>query len=565
MPTIAFDYDLDGTNPDNFIPNEAHAVIPPTAITDASVIVPRNAPFHEDDFVVKTGSINSPTILTKNVDYYFVYRFIRASRTTGRNIWGGIMLTNRNFNGNIWIDYRTIGGDAVLDDFGVVEQFSRSMRNVRWISWDQLAGLPAGFPVADHPVGGDTLVNLNDVADSVNNVAAAITDVNGGGAGSAALQAHLTSNNAHTPSQVGLGNLNNWGIATANDYNVGNINVYATAKGVHDYVEGKLTDQTTEMGILDDRIEAVETGLAGAVTTLDSMTTSLTSMGSAITTAESNVSTLSGNVSSLSTAVSTNTDAISDLALDLGAAQAAADAAAAQAANALDEIDDINDTLTTHGNDITALKTAVARDKLAGNFDNGNFRFMLLPNESKDIIIVAPGGNGGKYVDNYSTWSTVTTSFRRAVLKRLTHDTTGAALSAAVTVATVHAGNGGRYSTAADGGIYGIGGTGGDAVIISGEVEVGYTAVDGGDGVNGTSGDTGPTAGAAGHTVGSVVYGKGIDGDQYAGSGGAGGRAEFTLKNNSAVPQWYHLDLNFGYGYASEQVGYCLITHVAAP
>ena len=364
MATTAYAYDLDGTNPLNLVPNEVQYVVPPTSITDTSVVVPRCAPFHADSMVVNTGSLNAPVPLTEGVDFFFVYKFIVASRATGYRIFGGIMFTNRNFNGNIWLTYQTIGGDAVLDDYSVVEQWSRSLRNVRYISWDQLAGLPAGFPVAPHPVGGDTLIGLSAVVDSLNSVAAAITEVNAVGStdASAGLAQHIASLNAHLPAAVGLGNVHNWHVATINDYNVGTVNAYANAAGVKQYVQNAVSAINANTGGLSDEIAALQGISNNLVADVDVIQAQQTSMGNAIGTLQGQVSTINANNSNIAASVSSGMSQIATMQTTVGAIQSQLDTTSNLTNTNSADIADLQTAQATQATQVTTLTTNQSAD-----------------------------------------------------------------------------------------------------------------------------------------------------------------------------------------------------------
>ena len=254
---IVLPYDPEGTNPENRRENEQHVVSPPAAITDMSVIIPRLAPFHAASMVVSIGTAENRQPLTAGVDYQFVYRHHSATKATGMDVYGGILFTNRAFNGNVWLDYQSIGGVLTLDDLTIVERFSRSIHNVMWASWEQFTGLPSAWPVADHPVDGAMLYNLDMVGNAIVRVAAAIEAKNSGAGSEPIANEHIVAPIAHTPSQVGLSNLNNWNPATANDFNVGTNNAYATAFGVKAYLDSRLSNLA--VGALEDRIDELET------------------------------------------------------------------------------------------------------------------------------------------------------------------------------------------------------------------------------------------------------------------------------------------------------------------
>lgn len=210
-------YSLDptGMSSDNKILNEVNVVNPPDQISDASFIVPRVTPFFREGLVITHGA----RILVENVDYQLVFRSVALSEHFERELFGGIMFVTRSFAGTINLTYQVLGGDFQTADTVLLEQVARLTGSIRWITYDQLVGVPSGFPPAYHSHDMEQdIVNMASVVDAVEQIAIQLSLApRTVGEVSARLMDHLEAPQAHDKSHVGLGNVENIGVATEAD------------------------------------------------------------------------------------------------------------------------------------------------------------------------------------------------------------------------------------------------------------------------------------------------------------------------------------------------------------
>lgn len=230
-------YALDptGVSPNNKVVDEIKVVTPPAKVTDANFVVPNATPFFKERLVVKLGT----RVLVEGVDYVLIFRHVGASTHFQREIFGGIMFYNKEFTGTVKITYQALGGDFQAPNPTIVENFTKSLGAVRWVTYDQILGLPSGFPPAYHMHDIETeLVNMGDVVDVLERIATLIGSQSGNyNAISAAITDHVGSARAHTPAAVGLGNVKNYGVATATDVRNGTATKYVTADVLKAWVE----------------------------------------------------------------------------------------------------------------------------------------------------------------------------------------------------------------------------------------------------------------------------------------------------------------------------------------
>lgn len=259
-----FPLDPTGISPNNLIIDEVQVISPPLEITDASFVVPRVTPFFKEGLRVKQGV----RTLIENVDYQLIFRSIALSTHFERELFAGIMFINRQFSGSIRIDYQVLGGDFQNDDYGLLEQISRHIGAVRWVSYDQLVGLPAGFPPAYHQHDIETdLVNMGDVVTATEQIAIALA-LNPGNIGelSQRLDNHTSSAlPVHSPSQVGLSNIENLKVATLSEIK-SKKRLYVTGDNLVTFVDQKIRniiapDTGTGDGTLATTITQLQTDL----------------------------------------------------------------------------------------------------------------------------------------------------------------------------------------------------------------------------------------------------------------------------------------------------------------
>lgn len=207
-------YDPTGMLPANQVVDELHHVTPPVALDRANFIVPRAAPYFTAGLVIRTGAGALAPALIEGTDYIFTHHFVEASQHLNAPIYGSIMFMNRAYVGDVYLNYQTIGGAFTLDDYGVVESLTRSLYNIRTVTWDQILGVPVAFPVVPHPHDVADLTGMAEVVTMLGNILTALQG-QGGNIGSlmSTLVQHIGGSASHNKSQVGLEHVQNYGMA----------------------------------------------------------------------------------------------------------------------------------------------------------------------------------------------------------------------------------------------------------------------------------------------------------------------------------------------------------------
>lgn len=223
MATV-YPLDPTGISPTNKIVDEIKVVTPPTKITDANFIVPNITPFFKEGFSIRLGT----RVLVEGVDYQLVFRHIAASTHFTREIFGGIMFINKQFTGTVRLTYQVLGGEFQNANPDAITEFSKAIGAVRWITFDQILGVPSSFPPAyhEHDLESD-LIDMGDVVDAIEKLTLAIVNKTSS-AESFAIQRHIDSPAAHTKAAVGLGNVANYPPGTVDDVKQGRTGKYVT-------------------------------------------------------------------------------------------------------------------------------------------------------------------------------------------------------------------------------------------------------------------------------------------------------------------------------------------------
>lgn len=236
-----YPFDPTGRSPDNKIQDESITVIPPAEIKDYSYVVPRAAPFYVDTMVVRNGLGPGSRRLIENVDYWCVIDFLSASHSLKRRVAVGIALLDANYSGTLYVTYQTVGGNYTLADFSVLEELIRNRYIVKHVSYEQIINLPEGFAPEWHAHQVADMVGMTDVVAKLTEMITAITENKGSfGQLTASFRDHLTADNVHTPSAVGLSRVKNYGVASVDEIHRGSTLKYVTADVLNHYVNQKL-------------------------------------------------------------------------------------------------------------------------------------------------------------------------------------------------------------------------------------------------------------------------------------------------------------------------------------
>jgi hypothetical protein len=235
---IKYPLDLTGINPNNLVISEPQ-VLPATG---NRAFVPNYGPFYTKGLTVIDAATGG--VLVPYSQYIAAQLQQDASEETGLEICGVIVITDPNVSSNILITYQVLGGEYSYSVDALIQLIDALQIDSRSVTWGEILGKPSAFPPTQHlhDIGdtygweyvvdaleqlrqsiltGDDSARQNLLAYINAAVAAMQVTINGY---VAMIDAHITNHaNPHvtTAALVGLGNVQNYGIATQADAQAG--------------------------------------------------------------------------------------------------------------------------------------------------------------------------------------------------------------------------------------------------------------------------------------------------------------------------------------------------------
>ena len=262
MSDTPYLYPLDttGSAKSNLITNEHHALTPP-AMADFHFIVPRCAPFFEKNFKIFDNETGRELVL--GVDYALTHRFIDASRSIGRAIYGSVLFYDKERKGSVKLSYQTLGGEWTINESEIIRIIEQKSLNPRVISWEQVAEVPKQFPVIDHDWRIDDMVGAKELVAAVEKIAQRIletADIR------ELVRAHIegleTNPHGTTKDDLELDKVENWPPATLAEARGGQGSEnYMSATLVRAALESYTSEKFYTQTELDDRLGDMEARL----------------------------------------------------------------------------------------------------------------------------------------------------------------------------------------------------------------------------------------------------------------------------------------------------------------
>ena len=277
LPRYAFD--PHARVPANLVTNERHTLTPKNGYT-YHYIVPDYAPFYVKDLkVYKLTQLGAKQDLVEGVDYKLGFEFLQAVNSTGIPVYGAISFINRTLTGDVYIEYRTVGGDWTISANKITEIIAELQYNPVYTTWEQVANIPYQFPPTEHSHDVKDMTSFQDLL----TVLRALGERLNGGAGTVNQQqvTEIVERILGTTGKttLGLDKLRNLEILPLNDGNNNTDNYYVTPRGVRDIIN------SVAMPIINQHINARGNvhGLTaediGAVTSADIDTRLATKLG----------------------------------------------------------------------------------------------------------------------------------------------------------------------------------------------------------------------------------------------------------------------------------------------
>lgn len=190
--------------------------------------VPKYAPYFRNGFKLYNPDTNA--YLVEGVDYLHTHAFNAMSQLVGLEIYGSIMFIDREFSGNLQCSYYSLGGEFTLDARQMLEMLANNLVDPRLTYWERVADTPVVFPPISHQhnIATDTMT-WDDVVAALESLKSPLAQ--GLTMAMQALAQHeARKDNPHatTKAQVGLGLVQNFRLATTADLAGAGENLYMT-------------------------------------------------------------------------------------------------------------------------------------------------------------------------------------------------------------------------------------------------------------------------------------------------------------------------------------------------
>lgn len=253
MGTQVYAFDPDGTKAANWIKGERHTITPRNGI-DFNYIIPKYAPFFQKDFRIYTLTQQGvKKYLVEGVDFNYGYRFLGAIKNIGLAVYGAIRFVNRQYAGDIYLEYRTLGGEWTLDAAEIGRILLEWQLNPITTTWEQVVGKPLTFPVLDHKHDIEKFVGFDEVVKAIKGIGG----VNSEQLDEVVRNALARAMQNYGKGNVGLGNVLNLPILPANQGSDRTDNYYMTPKGtvaiIDSYIKPAVTQATADITALRNR------------------------------------------------------------------------------------------------------------------------------------------------------------------------------------------------------------------------------------------------------------------------------------------------------------------------
>lgn len=234
LPLIKYPFDPTGSNPNNLVTGESQSL----AAATNRAFVPNNGPFFTRGLVVR--SMPSGTVLTPETQYKACQLYVDATLRVGEEICSVIVITDSTLGSDFSIDYQVVGGEFSESTYAVQQMINALQIDDRAVNWGDILGKPEEFAPTPHLHDLGDLYGFEYITVALEQLRQAI--LTGDDASHAAiyqyvdhqdgliwaalnpaiatLNAHLadhTNPHATTAAQVGLGLVQNFGVATLAD------------------------------------------------------------------------------------------------------------------------------------------------------------------------------------------------------------------------------------------------------------------------------------------------------------------------------------------------------------
>lgn len=138
--------DLTGKSPDNLVLGEPHTLAE-NGQDGMRVFVPNYGAFYTESLVVRDGGGQR---LKPNIDYIATYLHEDATLRSGLEVCGVIVVVNPNVTASVFIEYQVVGGDYAISTNSLEQVLQTLADDERPVEWGAIIGKPSEYPAGGH-------------------------------------------------------------------------------------------------------------------------------------------------------------------------------------------------------------------------------------------------------------------------------------------------------------------------------------------------------------------------------------------------------------------------------
>lgn len=162
-----YELDILGTNPNNFIEREPHALYGVNELTN-NVLVPQLTPFYSNDFKLEyqlpDGSFHP---LVEGEDYELTLPWYSLEKETGKRAYGAARVIRKPTAKLLTVTYRTVGGKYAGKANALKMALADYVWNPRIVQFDQITNIQETFPPNEHKHQLENVVGWDKVAEQI--------------------------------------------------------------------------------------------------------------------------------------------------------------------------------------------------------------------------------------------------------------------------------------------------------------------------------------------------------------------------------------------------------------
>lgn len=174
MATVVYPFDDTGQADTNLVLDERHTL---TSVNSAPrrILLPKFAPFYVNKFkAIHLNPVGDQRELTQSIDFDYVLYYAAASRSTGKAVYGGIVIKDEGLNGSIILEYQTVGGKWCADTAYVYQRLLETVYNKRTTWWDDITNVQDIFPPTTHQMPIEDVMGVEELKRLLEGISEAI-------------------------------------------------------------------------------------------------------------------------------------------------------------------------------------------------------------------------------------------------------------------------------------------------------------------------------------------------------------------------------------------------------